>query len=328
MKGSASVQHRVKSRLVLIHLAKNFLRANLFTCPAMENLRLQISRLKLAQFAVNLNLYYDYTSQRAPFSSLFEYNKWTVSKIICRSNKYIAYMAYIAYMKALHTCMHYIQTYITICFSLIMGEDPLRSCPFCSANNYPDHLLICCDVCNIWFHGPCVGLCNEQVQSFAASSSTWNCPTCKIKGMKGLRIHWSRVHPGSHIPLDSHEQIISSSLDDSIHKTLALCKRNVKVMKRILKAFIASTYGAIDFVKSFHTFHGDKIELHHLSGALQEWSVLNGNLSPTASLEIQKQWDLINITRIHNSLNKQDVIINCNDVYIRKWQVHLYVLMK
>ena len=103
-------------------------------------------------------------------------------------------------------------------------------------------------------------MCNEQVQSFAASSSTWNCPTCKIKGnpldsslvdkslvvcllcdnkffkgTKGLRIHWSRVHPGSHIPLDSHEQIISSSLDDSIHKTLALCKRNVKVMKRILK---------------------------------------------------------------------------------------------
>ncbi|PSN53105.1 hypothetical protein C0J52_10565 [Blattella germanica] len=38
--------------------------------PLTRNLRLQIYPLKLAQFAVNLNLYYDYTSQRTPFSSL------------------------------------------------------------------------------------------------------------------------------------------------------------------------------------------------------------------------------------------------------------------
>ncbi|PSN43849.1 hypothetical protein C0J52_11883 [Blattella germanica] len=84
----------------------------------------------------------------------------------------------------------------------------------------------------------------------------------------------------------------------------------LKILKKHLQMpFIASAYGAIDFVKSFHTFHGDKIELYQLSEALQEWSDLNDNLSPTASLEIQNQWDLINITRIHNSLYYAQVFV-------------------
>lgn len=103
------------------------------------------------------------------------------------------------------------------------------------------------------------------------------------------------------------ESILNLPLDD-VNWTLATLPTKFgglgirSLSDLCLPAFIASAYGAIDFVKSFHTFHGDKIEIYHLSEALQEWSVLNGNLSPTASLEIQKQWDLINITRIHNSL--------------------------
>lgn len=41
--------------------------------------------------------------------------------------------------------------------------------------------MICCDTCEDWFHGKCVGITKALGQQMEARMVEWNCPPCKKK---------------------------------------------------------------------------------------------------------------------------------------------------
>lgn len=41
--------------------------------------------------------------------------------------------------------------------------------------------MICCDTCEDWFHGKCVGITKTLGEQMEARGVEWNCPPCKKK---------------------------------------------------------------------------------------------------------------------------------------------------
>ena len=122
-----------------------------------------------------------------------------------------------------------------------------------------DSFFIFCDICNYWFHGSCVGLCNDEISNHISSQPEWSCPSCVssdtsqhnvtsepallscpscdgkfFKGIKGLRIHWSRAHPDH--PFENVAESPEVNLSTFLNSNLSFCKTHVRVMKRIPKS--------------------------------------------------------------------------------------------
>lgn len=47
--------------------------------------------------------------------------------------------------------------------------------------NYYFRFMICCDTCENWFHGKCVGITKALGEQMEARGVEWNCPQCKKK---------------------------------------------------------------------------------------------------------------------------------------------------
>lgn len=47
--------------------------------------------------------------------------------------------------------------------------------------------MICCDTCEDWFHGKCVGITKALGEQMEARGVEWNCPPCKKKIGEELR---------------------------------------------------------------------------------------------------------------------------------------------
>ena len=100
------------------------------------------------------------------------------------------------------------------------------------------------------------------------------------------------------------ESILNTEFDDS---SRSLANLPIRVgglgIRRIsdicLPAFLASTYGVFNFVKSQIHSHGDEIEICHVSEAFQQWSTITSYPDPPPNPEHQKSWDQINVSRIN-----------------------------
>lgn len=47
--------------------------------------------------------------------------------------------------------------------------------------------MICCDTCEDWFHGKCVGITKSLGEQMEARGIEWNCPPCKKKKTEETR---------------------------------------------------------------------------------------------------------------------------------------------
>lgn len=47
--------------------------------------------------------------------------------------------------------------------------------------------MICCDTCEDWFHGKCVGITKALGEQMEARGVEWNCPPCKKKKTEEAR---------------------------------------------------------------------------------------------------------------------------------------------
>jgi len=47
--------------------------------------------------------------------------------------------------------------------------------------------MICCDTCEDWFHGKCVGITKALGEQMEARGVEWNCPPCKKKRTEDAR---------------------------------------------------------------------------------------------------------------------------------------------
>jgi len=47
--------------------------------------------------------------------------------------------------------------------------------------------MICCDTCEDWFHGKCVGITKALGEQMEARGVEWNCPPCKKKRTEDIR---------------------------------------------------------------------------------------------------------------------------------------------
>lgn len=47
--------------------------------------------------------------------------------------------------------------------------------------------MICCDTCEDWFHGKCVGITKAMGEQMEARSVEWNCPPCRKKNSEEAR---------------------------------------------------------------------------------------------------------------------------------------------
>lgn len=47
--------------------------------------------------------------------------------------------------------------------------------------------MICCDTCEEWFHGKCVGITKVLGQQMEARGVEWNCPPCRKKKTEEAR---------------------------------------------------------------------------------------------------------------------------------------------
>ena len=55
--------------------------------------------------------------------------------------------------------------------------------------------MICCDKCDDWFHGKCVGVTKAQAQQMEKRHIQWHCPNCK-KLIKQEQVAQGKVRPG------------------------------------------------------------------------------------------------------------------------------------
>lgn len=47
--------------------------------------------------------------------------------------------------------------------------------------------MICCDTCEDWFHGKCVGITKALGEQMEARHVEWNCPPCKKRRTEDMR---------------------------------------------------------------------------------------------------------------------------------------------
>ena len=143
-----------------------------------------------------------------------------------------------------------------------METNDIIYCPTCQNSIDIDldvaNLSILCGKCKFWFHGKCIGLCVEEVESYASAVSSWTCPSCEtlpssqnisllegdlltcslcppntgklFKGKRGLRIHCTRAHSNTSLP--SSDSTISP---DTFNSQLVSCKKDILVLRRIPK---------------------------------------------------------------------------------------------
>lgn len=70
-----------------------------------------------------------------------------------------------------------------------------------------------------------------------------------------------------------------------------------------LSAFLASTHGVSNIVKSILSLDSDDLEICHVEDALTAWKLLNHNVVPESQhLSIQNKWDEINTNRVCDNL--------------------------
>lgn len=49
--------------------------------------------------------------------------------------------------------------------------------------------MICCDLCEDWFHGKCVNITKSQGNQMESEGKDWTCPNCIKKKQKKVMIH-------------------------------------------------------------------------------------------------------------------------------------------
>ncbi|KAG8229961.1 hypothetical protein J437_LFUL008534, partial [Ladona fulva] len=62
-------------------------------------------------------------------------------------------------------------------------DDPNRLWCVCK-KPHNNRFMICCDVCEDWFHGKCVGVTKAMGRQMEEKGQEWNCPNCTVKQQK------------------------------------------------------------------------------------------------------------------------------------------------
>lgn len=149
----------------------------------------------------------------------------------------------------------------------VLSDSVLKICPSCKNDLENEEDLIQCDECHSWYHGLCVDLLSEQIESLLSSNGKWFCVNCSLqsqaqstaegdstanviicprcppekrvrtfKGKRGLKIHYARLHKDHMIDLDLEHASNTPTIDlQSFVQSIGILKRRVKVLKRIPK---------------------------------------------------------------------------------------------
>lgn len=48
--------------------------------------------------------------------------------------------------------------------------------------------MICCDKCEEWFHGKCVGITRQIGRAMEERQSQWHCPECEKKQQPSIKV--------------------------------------------------------------------------------------------------------------------------------------------
>ncbi|XP_046384500.1 death-inducer obliterator 1 [Ischnura elegans] len=62
-------------------------------------------------------------------------------------------------------------------------DDPNRLWCICK-KPHNNRFMICCDICEDWFHGKCVGVTKAMGRQMEEKGQEWNCPNCTVKQQK------------------------------------------------------------------------------------------------------------------------------------------------
>lgn len=53
--------------------------------------------------------------------------------------------------------------------------------------------MICCDKCEEWFHGKCVGITRQMGREMEQRQSEWICPNCEKKQQPSIKVSYRAV---------------------------------------------------------------------------------------------------------------------------------------
>lgn len=99
--------------------------------------------------------------------------------------------------------------------------------------------MICCDSCEDWFHGKCVGITKALGEQMEAQGVEWNCPPCKKKKVDETRKvseedkttkkpeEESKRRPSMKLPVKKTDSKVTK-IQLQLHQNCAHCKNAVQ----------------------------------------------------------------------------------------------------
>lgn len=128
---------------------------------------------------------------------------------------------------------------------------------------------------------------------FIRTTPLWLFPSLLQYFDDGIR---STLESILNIPLDDHNWTQASLPINfgglGIRKITDIC----------LPAFMASAYGVSDFIKSVLSIQGDELVISHMADAFEVWDSVTGFQGTPSQPKIQKNWDLLSVSKIHQTL--------------------------
>ncbi|XP_014239162.1 uncharacterized protein LOC106660771 isoform X2 [Cimex lectularius] len=124
-------------------------------------------------------------------------------------------------------------------------DDPDRLWCICK-KPHNNRFMICCDSCEEWFHGKCVGITKSLGQQMEQQGVEWSCPTCKETKLKHIQKSNQEVTPlqkvdskpqGEEQPITTIECIVCKKMaKDNNNFCSDICiKKHVLMMLAMLK---------------------------------------------------------------------------------------------
>lgn len=86
-------------------------------------------------------------------------------------------------------------------------DDPNRLWCICR-KPHGGRFMVCCDLCNEWFHGECIGVSRKQSREIELSTSLWFCPTCTDKRSETIEVLKKVLLVGKNISLIINHSIL------------------------------------------------------------------------------------------------------------------------
>lgn len=99
--------------------------------------------------------------------------------------------------------------------------------------------MICCDTCEDWFHGKCVGITKALGEQMESRGVEWNCPPCRKKKTEEIRKKVEGEKINKKLEEDKKKKLSlktsSTKISPKATKTLPLSKQNCAQCKKIFE---------------------------------------------------------------------------------------------